>query len=326
VPGGSCQVSIVPAPDCAAGMYSLRLVFRLTEHRPNTWIDCMYEPTPALNLAAAAEWRLRIRAEQPAAYLMLKLVDLDNPGSNHSAVEAALSADGQPLPAGTWLDLPVKLPEEPARRDGITYAGFYVAASQEAIPLNQDLVFYVGQFAWQEPVRPAWPPPPLAAATGPSGVKSVFSGPLAAEGPWVCVSGKDNQTQHVAEFTDGWATFDADVEGWNEFLWSDPDRVRLEPNRTYRLSFSYEVLAPAEGGNGKDATFYSLVRSKANPVQSDVGWQRWNDPAGTSGQRTLTFTTLDPSQYYVIFGVRHCGRIRIGNVNLVEVAAEGGAR
>jgi hypothetical protein len=140
------------------------------------------------------------------------------------------------------------------------------------------------------------------------------------------VTGKDKQTAHVAEFADGWVTFDADADGWNEFLWSDPGRLRLDPDQTYRLSFSYDVLAPAEGGTGSDATFYSLVRSRANPVQSDVGWQRWNDPAGTRGQRTLTFTTLEQPQYYVIFGVRHRGRVRVGNVSLIAVAAEGGAQ
>ena len=317
---GSCAADIVPSPDAAPdqGIYSVRLTFRLEQRRTQDWLDCFLHPAPPLDLSASRTVRLWIRAEQPSDYLMVKIVDPENPGTNHSALETALLSKGAALPAGQWVPLTLTLPEDPARRDGVTYFGFYVSASNKAVPLNTDVVFHVGRFEYKLPERPPWPPGPGREAD--RQVRPVFAGALDEAGPWTRVGGRDNQTDHLARFTDGGVDFHADAPGWNEFLWSDPARLVLRPLTTYRLQFDYRVLAPPSGGDG--AMFYSLVRARGT-IREDVGWHRWKGAAGASGRRVITFTTHDMPDYYLNFGVRHHGAIRLENLRVWELV-EGG--
>ena len=317
---GSCTADIVPAPDVAPdqGMYSVRLAFRLDQYRAQDWLDCFVHPVPPLDLSSSRTVRLWIRAGQSSDCLMVKIVDPQNPGTNHSALETALLHNGFALPAGTWVPLILTLPEDPARRDGVSYLGFYVSASNKAVPLNTDIVFHLGRFKYELPERPPWPPEPERGRNGP--LEPVFEGALAADGPWVRVGGKDNQTDHLARFVDGGVEFRADAPGWNEFLWSDPIRLVLRPLTTYRLQFDYRVLAPPSGGD--DAMFYSLVRARGT-IREDVGWHRWQGAAGAAGRRLITFTTHDMPDYYLNFGVRHHGAIRLEDLRIWEVA-EGG--
>ena len=318
---GGVAVGIVPAPDLPGNLHTLRLSFRLQAHRERDWLDASCQAVP-IDFSASSTIRLWIRAEQVTDYLYLKLVDPDNPGRNHAAFEEPLLLDGGPLPAGRWLALELSLPEEVTRRDGLTYLGFFLSASNSNIPLGRDLVFYIGQFPYDPPPRPPWPPPPR---TSGKGVFSSILGPetLHAGGPWILVDGRDNQTDHVAEFKDGGVEFLADAEGWNEFLWSDPERLVLAPSRRYRLRFDYRVTAPLAGAG---AMFYSLIRAQGT-IREDVGWQRWDGMVGTQGSRMITFTTHAAPGYRVTFGIRHRGGIRLDHIRLEEeVVSEGGAR
>ncbi|MBN2451385.1 MAG: hypothetical protein JXR77_13420 [Lentisphaeria bacterium] len=313
-PNGASSCAIVPAPEGPEGAYALRLSYRLDRHQAGDWIDVAMAPAPPVDLSAAPSVRLAVRAEQEADFLVLKLVDPQNPGANQAAFEGPLLFQGGALPAARWVELDVPLPAAAARRDGLTYIGFYIAAANAAVPLGRDLVFHVGRFPFTPPSRPPWPP--RADGQAPAGARGVFSGPLEPSGPWVLVGGKDNQTDHLAAFRDGGVVFAADAPGWNEFLWSDPRALVLAPRTTYRLQFDYHVLAAPAGG--PEATFYSLVRAK-DSIREDVGWQRWQGTAGTQGRRLLTFTTHDKPDYHLIFGVRHHGAIRIENIRLEQI-------
>ena len=307
LPVGTCRCVLAPSPD-VPGKFSLKLVFHLTDYQPNNWLDARLAPSPPLALDATLP--LQIRAEQPTDFLTLKLTDPDNPGANHAAFEQSLGVGDQPLPAGQWVNLAIPLPANPKLRDGIDSIGFYIATFNKSAPLNQDLVFYIGQFDYVPPKRPPWPPEP-------AGANTLTPVPLpaigAAGGPWIAVSGPDNQTDHAARLQQGEARFVADAEGWNEFLHTDPAKLVLKPKTTYTLQFDYRIEDSAHGS--ADATFYFLVRATGT-IQKDVGWQRWNAPPGISGRRVVTFTTLDMPGYFLIWGVRHMGTLVISNIKL----------
>ena len=310
---GSCEVGLVPAPGEPEGVYSLRLRFRLREHRPADWLDAAATPAPPRDFGDTAQRTLWIRAEQPSDFLHIKIVDPSNPGPNSAALEETVAWKNGPLPAKRWVNVDLPLPQQKARRDSIRSVGFYIPASNTNVPLNTDLVFYAGKFPYELPERPPWPPAPASRRVT---TETVFDAPLAAGGPWMRVGGDDNQNDHLAVFRNGGVEFDSTADGWNEFLWSEPEKLRLEPEHTYRIQFDYEILRPARGDNA--AYFYSLVRAKGT-IREDVGWQRWDDPAGTEGRRTVVFTTRDVPDYYVIFGIRHRGAIRIDSVAVDEL-------
>lgn len=313
---GSCAVAVVRAPD-EDNLFCLRVTFRLDRYQEHHWLDCFWTPAVPLDLAGAQTVRLWFRSEQAQPALTVKIVDPDNPGANHSALEGPLPDNGQQLTPGSWHALDLALPADPARRDGITYVGFYVAAANRQMPVGQDVVFYLGRFTYSVPERPPWPPRPSRKATA---AEEVWDEPLTSAGPWQLVGGGDNQTGHLAQFVDGGVEFIADAEGWNEYLWSKPDGLALQPSTTYRLQFDYTVLREP-GGGAQGATFYSLVRARGT-IKKDVGWQRWQGAAGSRGRRLVTFTTLAAPEYYLNFGIRHHGGIRIENVRVWRVTAE----
>ncbi len=311
---GACNVAVTPAAELGGDTdYTLRLTFRLKKHAGGDWLDCFYRPAPPLDCSASSTVRLWFRAEQPGLWPMVKIVDPDNPGANHSALETDLGSVATDRAAGVWHPLTLTLPASPQRRDDIEYVGFYIAAANEQMPLNEDVVFHVGKFEYVPPPRPVWPPPRVAQQ---SAATLVWDGALSREGPWVPVGGENNQTDHLASFEAGGVEFAADANGWNEFLWSDAEKLEIAPSTTYRLQFDYTVQRPASGGSG--AVFYSLVRARGT-IKEDVGWQRWHGTAGTRGRRIVTFTTRDAAGYYLNFGVRHHGAIRIENLRLWRV-------
>lgn len=320
-PSGRCSVRVVAAPGQPPGVHTLEVRFRLDRHQKNDWIDAAYRPAPPLDLAASRTQRLWIRAEQPSDWLHIKLCDPDNPGANRAALEVALTHAGKPLPVGEWLALDLELPEEASRRDGIDSFGFYIPAANEAIPLEQDLVFHLGLFPFDLPPRPPWPP---AGGSGAVRTRPVFTGLFQTNGPWILVKDENNQTGRAAKIEDGAIVFDADANGWNEYLWSDPAKLILKPLTTYRLEYDYEILRGA--GGAPEACFYSLVRARGT-IREDVGWARWSPPTGSRGTRILTFTTRDMPDYFLNFGIRHHGKIRISNLSVHEVLPlEGGAQ
>lgn len=315
---GSVSVEVVPIPDSAEKEYTLRLRFRLQAHNTMDWVDAIFRPSPGLDFSGAEQVRLWLKAEQETSFLVLKMTDPDNPGSNQSLFESALQYGEGPLPAGKWVAVDVPLPADPKRRDDVCYIGFYISASDQRVPLNQDIIVSVGRFSYSPPPRAPWPPARTADREA-ALLKPVATTPLTQNGPWQLVGGDDNQTDHLASFLNGAVMFRADATGWNEFLWSDPQKLVIKPLATYRLQFDYDVIEGPGGGNG--AMFYSLVRAKGT-IREDVGWQRWEGSAGTRGRRTVTFTTHDAPGYYLNFGIRHHGAIRLKDICLWELPEE----
>jgi hypothetical protein len=312
---------VVPAPDQPAGTHTLEMRFRVTKHQGGQWIDASSSPAPPLDFSGSRTQRLWVRAEQETSWLMVKICDQDNPGANKAALEDPVLYQDKPLPAKRWVPIDLTLPADPKLRDGIFYLGFYVAAFNKDVPLDQDLVVYVGTFPFELPPRPPWPP---KAATKTVGTKTVLSPPFRANGPWLLVKDENNQTDHPARIVDGAIVFDADADGWNEFLWTDPKRLVMRPLTTYRLQYDYEILRGADGG--ASSYFYSLVRATGT-IREDVGWARWSPPTGAKGTRIITFTTHDMPGYYLNFGVRNHGMIRLSNLSLKEVlTGKGGAQ
>ncbi len=307
-PNGLCTVAVVPAPD-TAGLYTLKLTFRVTS-RATDWIDAVWRPSPPLSLPAKVP--LVIRAEQPADYFMVKITDPDNPGANHSAFEQPLRYRGQPLPAKQWLECELDLPADPARRDTIDSVGFYVACPTESVPLNTDLVFYVGRFEFQLPARAPWPPRAEANAAA----TTVPLGRLAADGVWEVNVGASNPTGKPATLSGDACSFSAAQDGWNEFLHSRPAKLVLAPATTYRLTYDYEVTGELSGGDAP--YFYQLVRVGGGPAL-DVGWQKWSDLPGATGRRVVTFTTQPQPDSYLIWGIRNAGGITIRNLQLEQL-------
>ena len=320
-PAGRCAVRVVAAPDAPKGTHALEVHFRLEKYQPGQWLDAISHPAPPLDLSGARTQRLWIRASQATDWLTIKICDPDNPGTNRAAMEDRLAYQGKPLPAKRWVPVDLELPADPRRRDNINYLGFYVAAFNKSAPLNQDLVFHIGRFAFELPPRPAWPPKASAANVR---TTPILQPPFKDDGTWLLVRDQNNQTDHPAQIVDGAVVLDADANGWNEFLWSKPDKLPIKPLTTYRLQFDYEILRGADGAPG--ATFYSLVRA-AGTIKEDVGWARWSPPTGAKGTRILTFTTHDMPGYHLNFGIRHQGKIRLANLSLSEVpAGKGGAK
>ncbi|NUQ00799.1 MAG: hypothetical protein HUU35_13195, partial [Armatimonadetes bacterium] len=155
-----------------------------------------------------------------------------------------------------------------------------------------------------------WPPQ----ASGAQALAPVALAPLNDSQAWQMPTPADNPSGKRAVTTAERVEFDVPSEGWNEFMHSNPQKLVLQPETTYRLQYDYTVLREASGGEG--ATFYQLVRTGAAPVREDVGWQNWTDPAGATGRRVVTFTTRAFPSYYLIFGVRHSGAIRLENIRL----------
>jgi len=308
---GRVEAEVVPAPDGPPDLYSLRMRFRLDRHVQGQWINVFTEPSPPLDFSAATALRVPVRAEQDMSFLKIKLVDPDNPGPNHSAFEGAVSDGGGALPAGRWVDAIVPLPPDPARRDGLTYVGFYISAGDRSVPSDRDLVVYAGRFPLVLPPRPPWPPP-IPAAGAEAGARLVWSG-VPESGPWRFASGAGRSVDASGRGV----VLRATANGWNELVRSDPDRLPLRSGITYRLGFDYRVEESPHGES--DATFYCFARA-ADSIDHDAGWQRWTGVAGGTGRRTLLITPERSTPYHLVFGIRHQGAIRIEAVDLREIA------
>jgi len=321
MPAGRCSVRVVAAPDAPKGTHALEVRFRLEKHQAGQWLDASSQPAPPLDLSGSRTQRLWIRAAQETDWLTVKICDPDNPGTNRAAMENALSYQGKPLPAKRWVPVDLELPADPQRRDHVVYLGFYLATANKSVPLGQDLVFHIGKFPFKLPPRPAWPPKAVGGGTK---ARPILRPPFRDDETWLLVRDKNNQTDHPAQIVDGAVVFDADANGWNEFLWSRPEKLPIKPLTTYRLQFDYEILRGADGA--PEATFYSLVRA-AGTIKEDVGWARWSPPTGAKGTRILTFTTHDMPGYHLNFGIRHQGKIRLANLSLSEVlTGKGGVK
>lgn len=105
----------------------------------------------------------------------------------------------------------------------------------------------------------------------------------------------------------------ASSQEWTEFLHSDLNKVKLEPNKTYKVSFKYKVNRLSD----QNGYFYFLVKSIdwANSINSK-GFTTWTGQIGEIGTKTVTFTTGDSYNYYLIWGLNYGGSLSIDDVKI----------
>ncbi|WP_028594350.1 hypothetical protein [Paenibacillus assamensis] len=101
---------------------------------------------------------------------------------------------------------------------------------------------------------------------------------------------------------------------WNEFSYSNSKRVKFEKNTRYQVSFSYKAIVapPAES----DSFYYFLVRSADNDRSADLGFTSWTGETGKGGKKTITFTTGDKDNYYLIWGIHNGGAMSLDDVKI----------
>lgn len=100
---------------------------------------------------------------------------------------------------------------------------------------------------------------------------------------------------------------------WTEFAISDPNRLKLEPNKRYIITFDYKVLS---GFNGGDYA-YAIVRSAAGGNENDAMFAVFDGPAGTQQSKWFAFETRNYADYKIIFGLHNSGAISIDNIKLL---------
>jgi hypothetical protein len=310
--GGSVRCEMVDAPG-KPGLKTLKLTFHKKMHKQD-WLDVQYKPLPTLDWGAEEFVELPYYAEKPNIPLYIKIMGDNATNPNKAVIEHPLPARGeQPPSAGQWHMLKLPLPQDATIKKGVNTISVYCPMmEQNLLPLNEDVVFYIGLAKYKAKPRVPWPPVKEKIAN-----KNivVWDNPVTDDSPWIKVKDGNNQNDHAAEFKDGAICFVSTANGWNEFAWSDHLRLTLKPATTYRLDFDYDVTVDLTGPN---CTFYSLVRC-GEPISKDVGWQQWLGGAGQSGHRSIIFTTRENPDYRVIFGVRDMGGIRIRNIRIVEV-------
>ena len=310
--GGSVRCEMVDAPG-KPGLKTLKLTFRKKEHKQD-WLDVRYTPLPTLDWSAEDFVELPYYAENPGISLYVKIMGDNATNPNRAVIEHPLPARDVPPPtAGQWHMLKLPLPKDANIKKGVNTISVYCPMMEgNKLPLNEDVVFYVGLAKYKMKPRVPWPPVKKKVAKT---YDVIWDSPVGDGAPWLKVKDGNNQNDHAAEFIDGAICFVSTANGWNEFTWSDHTRLKLLPVTTYRLDFDYDVTVDLTGPN---CTFYSLVRC-GEPISKDVGWQQWLGGAGQSGHRSIIFTTRENPDYRVIFGVRDMGGIRIRNIRIVEV-------
>lgn len=110
-------------------------------------------------------------------------------------------------------------------------------------------------------------------------------------------------------------------EVWKEFNYTNSGKIKFEKNTAYSVTFSYKSIEM----NPSDANrfFYFLARSTDNDTQEDKGYIAWTDEVGNSGIRTMTFTTGNKENYYLIWGIHAGGAISIDDIQIVKTTSAG---
>lgn len=105
-------------------------------------------------------------------------------------------------------------------------------------------------------------------------------------------------------------------EDWKEFTYTDSNQVKFERNTTYQVTFSYKTIEMAPADSNR--YFYFLARSTDNA--EDKGWTTWNEASGSKGSRTVTFTTSNKDNYYLIWGIHAGGALSLDDIEITKVS------
>ncbi|UQZ32255.1 hypothetical protein C2I18_01055 [Paenibacillus sp. PK3_47] len=103
-------------------------------------------------------------------------------------------------------------------------------------------------------------------------------------------------------------------EVWKEFNNTNPEKVRFEKNTTYTVTFSYKSIDMQP--QDPNRFFYFLARSTDG--KEDKGYTTWNDVSGSTGIRTMTFTTGNKENYYLIWGIHAGGSLSLDDIVIAK--------
>ncbi|MEK4472936.1 RHS repeat domain-containing protein [Paenibacillus sp. FSL R7-0048] len=104
------------------------------------------------------------------------------------------------------------------------------------------------------------------------------------------------------------------TEDWKEFAYTDQSKYKFERNTTYSITFSYKSVSMDNTQSNR--YFYFLARSTDN--KEDKGWTAWNNQTGSKGSKTITFTTGNKENYYLIWGIHAGGALSIDDIQIVK--------
>lgn len=105
------------------------------------------------------------------------------------------------------------------------------------------------------------------------------------------------------------------AEEWKEFSYTNPEKVKFQKNTTYSVSFSYKSKGEAQVS--PETYFYFLARS--TDMKEDKGWTTWGSTGGSKVTRTVTFTTGNKDNYYLIWGIHNGGELSLDDIQIVKV-------
>ncbi|WP_249899457.1 hypothetical protein [Paenibacillus sp. PK3_47] len=101
---------------------------------------------------------------------------------------------------------------------------------------------------------------------------------------------------------------------WTVFMISDTNKINLEPNTSYSVTFNYKIIdAPASKGY-----FDFFVRTLSGDGNNDVGWTTWNEAIGSRGSKQVEFVTGTYSDYFLNFGMHYGGAISIDDIKILK--------
>lgn len=132
-----------------------------------------------------------------------------------------------------------------------------------------------------------------------------------------CLPGQQvgNFTKDAAKVISGkYSFYGKSTREYNEFIATDPSKVKFEPNKQYKITFDYKVIEePYAGGY-----FYMFMRSAKGPGQ-DRGEIRFAVKAGEKKTASVTFTVGENDDYSAIFGGRWNGCVSIDNIKIEKL-------
>ncbi|WP_424533107.1 hypothetical protein ACOZ38_22205 [Sphaerisporangium viridialbum] len=103
------------------------------------------------------------------------------------------------------------------------------------------------------------------------------------------------------------------TQEWQEFLWSDPAKLKLAPLTSYTVTFKYRLLGP----DGSPAHPYVLARTASGGIAQDAGFTKWDETSdGDVKTASVTFTTKNFADYYLIWGLNKGGAIAVDDIVL----------
>lgn len=102
----------------------------------------------------------------------------------------------------------------------------------------------------------------------------------------------------------------AETVDWHEFLYTDTNKIKLEPGATYTVTFKAKTIASP----GAAGSFYFLARTQSGGVAQDVGVNNWTDAPGDPYTKSFTFTLKGYEDYYLIWGLHNGGALSVDDI------------